>query len=114
MTSMIYTKNTSGAIRRARRRKPTRSYLSALLQHIKFLRTLGFKIDSKGNEMNNILATADGNTSGDGNANNTSRAGNGRGNANDTKQYKGKIKHRNKNSNIRIKKNMIRESSNYK
>ena len=48
MTSMIYTKNTSGAIRRARRRKPTRSYLSALLQHIKFLRTLGFKIDSKG------------------------------------------------------------------
>ena len=48
MTSMIYTKNTSGAIRRARRRKPTRSYLSALLQHIKFLRTLGFKVDSKG------------------------------------------------------------------
>ena len=45
---MIYTKNTSGAIRRARRRKPTRGYLSALLQHIKFLRTLGFKIDSKG------------------------------------------------------------------
>ena len=48
MTSMIYTKNTSGAIRRARRRKPTKSYLSALLQHIKFLRTLGFKVDSKG------------------------------------------------------------------
>ena len=48
MTSMIYTKNTSGAIRRARRRKPTKGYLSALLQHIKFLRSLGFKIDSKG------------------------------------------------------------------
>ena len=48
MTSMIYTKNTSGAIRRARRKKPTRGYLSALLQHIKFLRTLGFKVDSKG------------------------------------------------------------------
>ena len=48
MTSMIYTKNTSGAIRRARRRKPTKSYLSALLQHIKFLKSLGFKIDSKG------------------------------------------------------------------
>ena len=48
MTSMIYTKNTSGAIRRARRRKPTKGYLSALLQHIKFLRTLGFKVDSKG------------------------------------------------------------------
>ena len=45
---MIYTKNTSGAIRRARRRKPTKGYLSALLQHIKFLRTLGFKVDSKG------------------------------------------------------------------
>ena len=48
MTSMIYTKNTSGAIRRARRKKPTRGYLSALLQHIKFLKSLGFKIDSKG------------------------------------------------------------------
>ena len=48
MTSMIYTKNTSGAIRRARRKKPTKGYLSALLQHIKFLRNLGFKIDSKG------------------------------------------------------------------
>ena len=48
MTSMIYTKNTSGAIRRARRRKPTKGYLSALIQHIKFLRTLGFKVDSKG------------------------------------------------------------------
>ena len=48
MTSMIYTKNTSGAIRRARRRKPTKGYLSALLQHIKFLRNLGFKVDSKG------------------------------------------------------------------
>ena len=48
MTSMIYTKNTSGAIRRARRKKPTKSYLSALLQHIKFIKSLGFKIDSKG------------------------------------------------------------------
>ena len=45
---MIYTKNTSGAIRRARRKEPTKSYLSALLQHIKFLKSLGFKIDSKG------------------------------------------------------------------
>ena len=48
MTSMIYTKNTSGAIRKARRKKPTKGYLSALLQHIKFLKSLGFKIDSKG------------------------------------------------------------------
>ena len=48
MTSMIYTKNSSGAIRRARRRKPTKSYLSALKKYIKFLRKLGFKVDSKG------------------------------------------------------------------
>ena len=48
MTSMIYTKNTSGAIRRLRKRKPTKSYLSALIDHIKFIKSLGFKIDSKG------------------------------------------------------------------
>ena len=48
MTSMIYTKNTSGAIRRLQRKKPTRGYLSALIDHIKFLKSLGFKFDSKG------------------------------------------------------------------
>ena len=48
MPSLIYTKNTSGAIRRLRRKKPTKSYLSALLGHIRFLRGLGFKVDSKG------------------------------------------------------------------
>ena len=48
MTSMIYTKNSSGAIRRLRRQKPTRGYLAALFKHIKFLRSLGFKVDSKG------------------------------------------------------------------
>jgi hypothetical protein len=48
MTSMIYTKDTSGAIRRLRNKKPTKSYLSALIDHIKFLKTLGFKFDSKG------------------------------------------------------------------
>ena len=48
MPSLIYTKNTSGAIRRLRNKKPTKGYLSALLKHIKFLRTLGFKVDSKG------------------------------------------------------------------
>ena len=31
MTSMIYTKNTSGAIRRLRNKKPTKGYLSALV-----------------------------------------------------------------------------------
>ena len=48
MSNMIYTKNSSGAIRRARRRKPTKGYLAALIKHIKFLRSLGFKVDSKG------------------------------------------------------------------
>ena len=45
---MIYTKNSSGAIRRLRRKKPTKSYFTALLSHIKFLKSLGFKFDSKG------------------------------------------------------------------
>ena len=45
---MIYTKNSSGAIRRLRRQKPTKGYLAALFKHIKFLRSLGFKVDSKG------------------------------------------------------------------
>ena len=48
MPSLIYTKNTSGAIRRLQRKKPTKSYILALLDHIKFLKSLGFKIDSKG------------------------------------------------------------------
>ena len=48
MTSMIYTKNSSGAIRRLRNKKPTKGYLSALIDHIKFLKSLGFKFDSKG------------------------------------------------------------------
>ena len=45
---MIYTKNSSGAIRRARRRKPKKSYFIALKKYIKFLKSLGFKVDSKG------------------------------------------------------------------
>ena len=40
-------KMTSGAIRRLRNKKPTKSYLSALIDHIKFLKSLGFKFDSK-------------------------------------------------------------------
>ena len=46
--AIIYTNQSSGAIRRARRKKPTKSYLSALKKYIKFLRKLGFKVDSKG------------------------------------------------------------------
>ncbi len=48
MTSMIYTKNSSGAIRRARRRKPKQSYFVALKKYIKYLKSLGLKVDSKG------------------------------------------------------------------
>ena len=48
MTSMIYTKNSSGAIRRARRRNPKKSYFIALKKYIKYLKSLGLKVDSKG------------------------------------------------------------------
>ena len=48
MTRMIYTKNSSGAIRRARRRKPKQSYFVALKKYIKYLKSLGLKVDSKG------------------------------------------------------------------
>ena len=48
MTSMIYTKNSSGAIRKARRLKPKKSYYIALKKYIKYLKSLGLKVDSKG------------------------------------------------------------------
>ena len=48
MTSMIYTKNSSGAIRRAKRRKPKQSYFVALKKYIKYLKSLGLRVDSKG------------------------------------------------------------------
>ena len=48
MTSIIYTKNTSGAIRRAKRRKPKKSYFIALKKYIKYLKSLGLRVDSKG------------------------------------------------------------------
>ena len=48
MTSIIYTKNSSGAIRKARRRKPKKSYFVALKKYIKYLKSLGLKVDSKG------------------------------------------------------------------
>ena len=43
MTRMIYTKNSSGAIRRARRRKPKQSYFIALKKYIKYLKSLGWQ-----------------------------------------------------------------------
>ena len=48
MTSIIYTKNTSGAIRKARIRKPKKSYFIALKKYIKYLKSLGLRVDSKG------------------------------------------------------------------
>ena len=48
MTSIIYTKNTSGAIRKARRRKPKKSYFIALKKYIKYLKSLGLRVDSNG------------------------------------------------------------------
>ena len=48
MTSMIYTKNSSGAILRAKRRKPKKSYFIALKKYIKYLKSLGLRVDSKG------------------------------------------------------------------
>ena len=48
MTSIIYTKNTSCAIRKARIRKPKKSYFISLKKYIKYLKSLGLKVDSKG------------------------------------------------------------------
>ena len=48
MTTIIYTKNTSGAIRKARRRKPKKSYFIALKKYIKYLKSLGLRVDSNG------------------------------------------------------------------
>ena len=54
--AIIYTNNSSGAIRKARRRKPTKSYLEALSKHIKYLKKLGFDCDENGR----IKLTSDG------------------------------------------------------
>ena len=54
--AIIYTNNSSGAIRRLRKKKPTKSYLEALAKHIKYLRKLGFDCDDNGR----IKLTTDG------------------------------------------------------
>jgi len=46
--AIIYTNQSSGAIRRLRRRKPTKAYLEAVKKHVKYLKKLGFDIDDKG------------------------------------------------------------------
>ena len=46
--AIIYTNQSSGAIRKARRRKPTKAYLESLRKHIKYLKKLGFDCDDNG------------------------------------------------------------------
>ena len=46
--AIIYTNQSSGAIRRLRRRKPTKAYLEAVKKHVKYLKKLGFNVDDKG------------------------------------------------------------------
>lgn len=45
---LIYTNNSSGAIRRIKKQKPTKSYLNALKDHIKYMRSLGLNVDRQG------------------------------------------------------------------
>jgi len=46
--AIIYTNNSSGAIRRLKSKKPTKSYLEALVKHIKWLRSKGFNVNDNG------------------------------------------------------------------
>ena len=46
--AIIYTNQSSGAIRKAKKKKPTKAYLEALAKHIKYLRSMGFDCDDKG------------------------------------------------------------------
>ena len=54
--AIIYTNQSSGAIRRLSRRKPTKAYLEAVKKHVKYLKKLGFDVDDKGR----IKLTSDG------------------------------------------------------
>ena len=54
--AIIYTNQSSGAIRKAKKRKPTKSYLEALAKHVKYLKSMGFDCDDKGR----IKLTSDG------------------------------------------------------
>ena len=46
--AIIYTNQSSGAIRRLRNKKPTKAYKEALKNHIKYLKKLGFDCDDNG------------------------------------------------------------------
>ena len=54
--AIIYTNQSSGAIRRLKNKKPTKSYKEALKKHIKYLQKLGFECDDTGR----IKLTTDG------------------------------------------------------
>ena len=54
--AIIYTNQSSGAIRRLRKRKPTKAYLEAVKKHVKYLKKLGFDVDDTGR----IKLTTDG------------------------------------------------------
>ena len=54
--AIIYTNQSSGAIRRLRNKKPTKAYKEALKNHIKYLKKLGFNCDDNGR----IKLTTDG------------------------------------------------------
>ena len=54
--AIIYTNQSSGAIRRLKNKKPTKSYKEALKKHIKYLQKLGFDCDDTGR----IQLTTDG------------------------------------------------------
>ena len=46
--AIIYTNQSSGAIRRLRNKKPTKAYKEALKNHINYLKKLGFNCDDNG------------------------------------------------------------------
>ena len=46
--AIIYTNQSSGAIRRLRNKKPTKAYKEALKNHIKYLKKLGINCDDNG------------------------------------------------------------------
>ena len=46
--AIIYTNQSSGAISRLRKKKPTKAYKEALKNHIKYLKKLGFNCDDNG------------------------------------------------------------------
>ena len=54
--AIIYTNQSSGAIRRMRNRKPTKAYLEAVKKHVKYLKKLGLDVDDTGR----IKLTTDG------------------------------------------------------